>query len=67
MASRTEEVATRDRHTTPGRIRDLTIRGEHGCILVPGSVPSQPVKQPALHGALDSLSGDHLRAEILVR
>jgi hypothetical protein len=67
MASLTEEVETRVRQSTHGRIRDLTVREDHGCILIRGQAPSQHVKQLALHGALESLPMDGLRAEITVR
>jgi hypothetical protein len=66
MASLTEEVELRVRQTTQGRIRDLTVREDHGRIVMRGQAPSQHVKQLALHGALESLSGHHLRAEITV-
>jgi hypothetical protein len=66
MASLTEEVAKRVRQTTHGRIRDLSVREDHGRILVRGQAPSQYAKQLALHGALELLSGDRLRAEITV-
>jgi hypothetical protein len=67
MASLTDEVETRVRQTTHGRIRDLTVREDHGRILMRGQAPSQHVKQLALQGALESLSGYRLRAEITVR
>ncbi len=66
MSSLTDEVETRVRQTTQGRIRDLIVREDHGGILMRGQAPSQHVKQLALHGALQSLSGHHLRAEITV-
>jgi hypothetical protein len=67
MSSLTEEIETRVRLTTHGRIRDLTVREDHGRILVRGQAPSQHVKQLALHGALEALAIDCLRAEIIVR
>jgi hypothetical protein len=66
MASLTGEVETRVLQRTHGRIRDLTVCEDHGRILMRGQAPSQHVKQLALHGALVSLSGHHLRAEIAV-
>ena len=66
MVPLTEAVATRVRQTTHGRIRDLTVREVHGRILIRGQAPSQHVKQLALHGALQWLPGDRLRAEITV-
>jgi hypothetical protein len=66
MVSLTEQVATRVRQTTHGRIRDLTICEDHGRILVRGQAPTQHAKQLALHAALQLLSGDRLHAEITV-
>jgi hypothetical protein len=66
MATLTEAVATRVRQTTHDRIRDLIVREDHGRILVRGHAPSQHTKQLALHGALELLPGDRLRAEITV-
>jgi hypothetical protein len=67
MSSLAEEIETRVRRSTQDRIRDLIVREDHGRILMRGQAPSQHVKQLALHGALESLSGSHLRAEIIVR
>jgi hypothetical protein len=67
MATLTEEVEMRVRQATQGRIRELSVREDHGRILIRGQAPSQHVKQLALHGALESLSIDSLRAEITVR
>ena len=67
MSSLTEAVETRVRQTTQGHIRDSTVREDHGRILLRGQAPSQHVKQLALHGALETLSGQPLRVEISVR
>jgi len=67
MSSLAEEIETRVRRSTQDRIRDLIVREDHGRILMRGRAPSQHVKQLALYGALESLSGHHLRAEIIVR
>ncbi len=66
MVSLTTEVEARVRQETCGRIRDLTVREDHGRILIRGRTPTHHAKQLALHGALQLLSGDRLRAEITV-
>jgi hypothetical protein len=66
MASLTEEVESRVRETTHGRIRDLTVHEVRGRILIRGLAPTHHARQLALYGALQLLSGDQLRAEITV-
>jgi hypothetical protein len=66
MVSLTTQVEARVRQETSGRIRDLTVREDHGRILIRGRTPTHHAKQLALHGALQLLSGDRLRAEISV-
>ena len=66
MVSLTEEVETRVRETTHDRIRDLSVCEEQGRIWIRGQAPTHHAKQLALHGALQVLSGDRLRAEITV-
>jgi len=66
MESLAEQVAARVRQTTHGRIRDLTVREQHGRILVRGLVPTHHARQLALHGALQLLSAERLSAEIRV-
>jgi hypothetical protein len=64
MVSLTTEA--RVRQETCGRIRDLTVREDHGRILIRGRTPTHHAKQLALHGALQLLPGDRLRVEITV-
>ena len=66
MGSLAEQVETRVRQTTHGRIRDLAVREDHGRILIWGQAQTQHAKQLALSGALELLSGDCLLAEITV-
>jgi hypothetical protein len=66
MMPLTEQVETRVSQMTHGRIRDLTVREDHGRIVLRGQAPSHHAKQLALYGALQLLSGDRLRAEITV-
>jgi hypothetical protein len=66
MVSLIEEIETRVRETTHDRIRGLAVREDHGCILIQGQAPTHHARQLALHGALQLLSGDRLRAEITV-
>ena len=66
MVSLTTEVEARVRQETCGRIRDLTVREDHGRILIRGRTPTHHAKQLALQGALQLLPGDRLRVEITV-
>ena len=66
MVSLTTQVEARVRQETYGRIRDLTVREDHGRILIRGRTQTHHAKQLALHGALQLLPGDRLRAEITV-
>jgi hypothetical protein len=61
-----EQVESRVRETTHGRIRDLTVHEVHGRILIRGQASTYHAKQLALHGALQLLSGNQLRDEITV-
>jgi hypothetical protein len=66
LPSLTEEVETRVRQTTHGRIRHLSVREDQGRIFIRGQAPTHHAKQLALYGALQVLSSDRLRAEITV-
>jgi hypothetical protein len=66
MVSLTTEVEARVRQETRGRIRDLTVREDHGRILIRGRTPTHHANQLALHRALQLLPGDRLRVEITV-
>jgi hypothetical protein len=66
MVALIEEVETRIRQTTHDRIRDLNVKEEHGWVVIRGRAETYYAKQLALHGALELLPGNRLRAEITV-
>jgi hypothetical protein len=59
-------VAERVRQTTHNRIRNLTVEEIEGRFVVGGQVASQHMKQLALQGALELLSGEQFAARITV-
>ena len=61
-----QQVESRIRRLTHGRIRDLRVEDVQGHLFVRGNAPSHHTKQLALHGALELLSGDSFSAEITV-
>ena len=61
-----EMVETRVRQSTHNRIRNLSVAEVAGRFVVGGQVASQHMKQLALHGALEILSGDQFASEIVV-
>jgi hypothetical protein len=61
-----QQVETRVRESTHGRIRNLEVEEVQGRVVVRGSVPSHHTKQLALQGALELLSGDRFCANITV-
>ena len=61
-----QQVETRVRESTHGRIKNLTVEDVKGCLVVRGQVPSHHTRQLALHGALELLSGDRFSAMITV-
>jgi hypothetical protein len=65
-ATLAEQVETRVRQATHGRIRELAVREDQGRILIQGQAQTQHAKQLALYGALQLMPGDRLRAEITV-
>jgi hypothetical protein len=64
--SLTEQVESRVRQTTHGRIRDLSVEEVQGRVVVRGHVPSHHTKQLALEGALELVSGDRVSTNITV-
>jgi len=62
----TQQVETRVLRSTHGRIRDLSVEEIQGRVVVRGHVPSHHMKQLALQGALELLSGDRFCANITV-
>ncbi len=61
-----QQIETRVRQSTYGRIRNLTVEEIQGHVVVRGQVPSHHTRQLALHGALQLLSGDRFSAMITV-
>jgi hypothetical protein len=61
-----DQVASRIRELTYGRIRDLDVVEEQGKVVVRGQVPSHHMRQLALKGALELLPGDACRPCITV-
>jgi hypothetical protein len=54
------------RQTSYGRIRNLVVEVVSGQVVVSGQAPSRHVKQLALQGALELLSGDCFAERITV-
>jgi hypothetical protein len=61
-----EQIETRVRQSTHGRIKNLSVEEIKGQVIVRGQVPSHHTRQLALHGALELLSGDRFSAMITV-
>jgi len=61
-----EQVRDRIGQVTYGRIRDLTVEEVQGQLVVRGQAPSHHMRQLALQGALELLSGQRFRANITV-
>jgi osmotically-inducible protein OsmY len=61
-----QQVETRVRESTHGRIRNLEVEENQGHVMVRGQVPSHHTKQLALQGALELLSGDRFSSNITV-
>ena len=66
MSSLAQRVAMRVRQTAYGRIRNLVVEEIQGQVVVSGHAPSRHVKQQALQGALELLSGDCFAERITV-
>jgi hypothetical protein len=61
-----QQVETRVRQSTHGRIRNLVVKELMGQVIVSGQVPTHHTKQLALHGALELVSSDRFREQITV-
>ncbi len=57
-----QQIETRVRQSTHGRIRNLSVEEVKGLVVLRGQVPSHHTRQLALHGALELLSGDRFSA-----
>ena len=62
----TQQLESRIRQSTHGRIRDLKVVEEKGQVVVRGNAPSYHTKQIALHEVLELLSCDRFSTEITV-
>lgn len=65
-ATLAEQVESRIRESTHGRIRGLSVVEVQGRVVASGSVPSHHTRQLALHGALELLSEDRFSSQITV-
>jgi len=61
-----EQVETKVRQSTHGRIRNLFVQEVRGQVIVSGQAPSRHTKQLALHGALELLSSDRFAERITI-
>jgi hypothetical protein len=61
-----QQIETRVRESTHGRIRNLTVEVVQGQVVVRGQAPSHHTRQLALQGALELLSGDRFSSLITV-
>ena len=61
-----QRVESKVRQTSYGRIRNLVVEEIQGLVVVSGQAPSRHVKQLALHGALELLSGDCFAERITI-
>ena len=61
-----QQIETKVRESTHGRIRNLSVEEVEGQLVVRGQVPSHHTRQLALHGALELLSGDRFSTLITV-
>ena len=61
-----DQVAMRVRQSTHNRIRNLSVEEIQGRFVVGGQVASQHMKQLALHGALEVLTGEQFASRITV-
>ena len=61
-----QQIESKVRQFTHGRIRNLVVKEEQGQVIVSGQVPSRHAKQLAMHGALELVSGDCFSENITV-
>ncbi len=63
-SSLVDQVETRVRDLTHGRIRSLVVEERDGRIFVSGQVPPRHIKKLAFHGIIEMISGEHFSEEI---
>ena len=61
-----EQITSRVRQQTHGRIRGLEVVEDQGTLIVRGIVPSHHTRQLARHAALELISSDRVRPNISV-
>jgi hypothetical protein len=61
-----QQIETKVRESTHGRIKNLSVEEVKGQVVLRGQVPSHHTRQLALHGALELLSGDRFSTLITV-
>ena len=61
-----QRVESKVRQLSYGRIRNLVVEEIQGLVVVSGQAPSRHVKQLALQGALELLSGDRFAERITI-
>ena len=61
-----EQVESRVRQSTHGRIRNLVVEEFMGQVVVSGQVPTRHAKQLAMQGALELLSSERFCEKITV-
>ena len=66
ISSLAEQVETKVRQWTHGRIRNLVVEESMGRVVVTGQVSTRHTKQLAMQGALELLSGECFRENITV-
>jgi hypothetical protein len=66
MASLAQRVEENVRQAACGRIRNLVVEEVQGQVIVSGRAPTRHVKQLALQGALELLSGDRFAERITI-
>ncbi len=66
MPSLIEQIETRVRESTYGRIKNLSVEEIKGQVVVRGQVPSHHTRQLALQGALELLACDRFSSMITV-
>jgi hypothetical protein len=61
-----QQVESRVRALTYGRIRNLKVEEDQGRMVIRGEVPSHHMRQLALQGALELLSSERFSSKITV-
>ena len=65
-SSLVDQIETRVRHLTHGRIRNLVVQERDGRVFVSGQVPSRHIKQLAFQDVLEMISSEGFSEEITI-